>query len=321
MPVPLCRRRSACLTAGLLTLTILATPLHAQPQTGTIGGVATDAQRGALPGATVTLTGKRGSIVGVTDNRGAYRFVGLDPGVYEMTAELASFVPRMERDLRVGLGTALEVNFTLEIGGLAETVEVVAASSTIDATSTSTETTLSQSLLGNMPINLGNFNAVNTINVAPGINGSQALGGDPAANAVLIDGVDTRDPIGGGAWVFYNYNIVEEVQVGGLGAPAEYGGFSGAVVNTITKSGGNRYSGLFEFRFTNDSLAGDNLSEEALSLNPTLSAANLLTSFTDYTVQLSGPIRRDRAFYWVGAQRFAFEQDPAGPRTKPAGAR
>ena len=58
--------------------------------------------------------------------------------------------------------------------------------------------------------------------------------------------MDTRDPSGGSAWVFYNFNIVEEVQVGGVGAPAVYGGFSGSVVNTITKSGGNRYAGLFE---------------------------------------------------------------------------
>ena len=66
------------------------------------------------------------------------------------------------------------------------------------------------------------------------------------ATALLIDGVDTRDPSGGTAWTFYNYNIVEEVQFQGIGAPAEYGAFTGAIVNTITKSGGNRFAGLFD---------------------------------------------------------------------------
>ena len=66
------------------------------------------------------------------------------------------------------------------------------------------------------------------MNYAPGINSGSAFGGDAGyGNALLIDGVDTRDPEAGSAWVFYNYNIVEEVQVGGVGAPAEYGGFSG----------------------------------------------------------------------------------------------
>ncbi len=58
----------------------------------------------------------------------------------------------------------------------------------------------------------------------------------------MLDGVDTRDPEAGTAWTFFNYNIIDEVQVGALGQPAEYGGFTGAMVNTITKSGGNRFS-------------------------------------------------------------------------------
>ena len=68
----------------------------------------------------------------------------------------------------------------------------------------------------------------------------------------MLDGVDTRDPEGGSAWTFFNYNIIDEIQVGGLGQTAEYGGFTGAVVNTITKSGGNRFSFLSEWRYSND---------------------------------------------------------------------
>src|SRR6266581_55262 len=63
-----------------------------------------------------------------------------------------------------------------------------------------------------------------------GINSNSAYGGESSsANALLIDGVDTRDPEGGTAWTFYNYNLVQEIQFQGIGAAAEYGGFTGAV--------------------------------------------------------------------------------------------
>ena len=86
---------------------------------------------------------------------------------------------------------------------------------------------------------------MNLLDYSPGVNSNSAFGGAAdGANSLMLDGVDTRDPEGGTAWAFYNYNIIEEVQVGSLGQPAEYGGFTGAIINTITKSGGNRYSFL-----------------------------------------------------------------------------
>ena len=194
----------------------------------------------------------------------------------------------------------------MRVGGLAETVEVVANASTIDTTSAASDNTISRDLLANIPINIGNFNtAANIVNYSPGINGGSAFGGDSSyGNALLIDGVDTRDPESGSTWVFYNFNIIEEVQVGGVGAPAEYGGFSGAVVNTITKSGGNRYSGLFDYRHTNDSLAGNNIPKKYLDLNPALGAPNVMTSLNDFTVQMGGPFSKDKAFWWFSVQRY-----------------
>ena len=287
----------------------------AQSLTGTVVGKVVDEQGGVLPGVTVTLTGRTGAQVTVTDEKGEYRFVGLAPGPYEAKAELSGFTPRTERNLDVGIGRTITVPFTLRVGGLAETVEVVANASTIDVASTASDNSLSQELLANIPINIGNFNAaVSVMNYAPGINGTSAFGGDSSyGNALLIDGVDTRDPEAGSAWVFYNYNIIEEVQVGGVGANAEYGGFSGAVVNTITKSGGNRFSGLFDYRNTGKSLAGDNISDEYLELNPSLGSPSIITTLNDFTVQMGGPIAKDKAFWWFSVQRYAFERDPSGP--------
>ena len=92
-----------------------------------------------------------------------------------------------------------------------------------------------------MPIDRRWFNIYE---FAPGIKtgGSAFGGGASTANALLLDGMDTRDPAGGTDWSFFNYNIIEEVQIQGIGANAEYGSFTGGIVNTISKSGGNRYA-------------------------------------------------------------------------------
>jgi hypothetical protein len=310
------RTRSVMLLAALALL--FAVGAVAQTQTGTIIGRITDEQGGVLPGVAVTLTGGQGSVTQITDARGEYRFQGLNPGVYQVVTQLSGFASRTERNLEVSLAKTLTVNLALKIGGLTESVDVVTNASTIDLTSPATETTISHDLLSSMPLNIGTFNtATALLNYSPGVNNGSAYGGDSGyGNALLIDGVDTRDPEAGSAWVFYNYNIVDEVQVAGLGAAAEYGGFSGAVVNTITKSGSNVYKGLFEARFTNSGMAGNNITADQLKLNPALGQSNKIKQLTDYTVQLGGPLKKDRVFWWASIQRYSFNQDPVGPRTK-----
>ncbi len=64
-----------------------------------------------------------------------------------------------------------------------------------------------------------------------------------------MDGVNVADPEAGSAWVFSDYNIIEEAKVMGIGLPAEYGNFTGVIFNLVTKSGGNTFSGHFEFDF------------------------------------------------------------------------
>jgi hypothetical protein len=165
-----------------------------------------------------------------------------------------------------------------------------------------------------MPMSRTNA-ATSLLNYSPGVNNGAAFGGAAgASNALLLDGVDTRDPEGGTAWTFFNYNLVESVEVGGLGQPAEYGGFQGAVVNSITKSGGNAFSSLFEYRYTNKDLRGDNITDEIKRQNPSLLASGV-DRLDDYTVQLGGPLRRDKAFFFGSIQRYSVKEDPDGPRT------
>jgi hypothetical protein len=298
-------------TAVLLLL--VATTASAQIFAGSVSGVVKDQQGGVLPGVTVSLTGKTGVKTAVTDANGIYRFPAVDPGSYVVSAELTGFKAAKQENVTVTVGSALDVPFTMTVGGVSENIQVVGAAPIVDVKSSSTQTEVSQELLYNAPITR---TAINVFNVMPGANSSSVYGGEGStANALLIDGVDTRDPEGGSAWTFYNYNMVQEVQIQGLGAPAEYGGFTGAVVNTITKSGGNRYSGLFDILGTNGSLGSNNVTPQISLQNPALASPAVTKKYVDFTTQLGGPIKQDKLFYFFSAQRFQQDTDPSGPVT------
>ena len=306
---------------GLMRLVVLASVLvlglaaaSAQTLSGTIAGTVTDQQGQVLPGVSVVLTGRTGSVQQVSDALGTFRFIGLQPGEFSVRAELSGFRPFEQTSIVVGIGSTFQVRAVLAVGGLQETVQVNAAALAVDTTSTATDNVIDQALLFAMPLSRSNA-AVSLLNYSPGVNGGAAFGGAAgASNALLLDGVDTRDPEGGGAWTFFNYNLVESVEVGGLGQAAEYGGFQGAVVNSITKSGGNLYSSLFEYRYTGKDLRGDNLTSAIKRENPSLRASGV-DRLDDYTVQLGGPIKRNKAFFFGSIQRYSVKEDPDGPRS------
>jgi outer membrane receptor protein involved in Fe transport len=301
----------------LLIALLLATAAAAAAQslTGTITGTVKDEQGGALPGVSLTLAGKTGSRTTTTDAEGGYRFAGLDPGTYTLTAEMQGFRPRRQDNVVVSIGRTADVHMTLAVGSLSESIDVVGESPIVDVASSSTDNTLSQDMLFNLPIRPTNA-AVSLLNFVPGVNDGVAFGGNQDyANGLLIDGVDTRDPEAGSAWVFFNFNLVDEVQVGGLGAPAEYGAYTGAVVNTVTKSGGNRYSGLFDAYWTTTDFSADNVKSSYVAQNPTLRDPFVVDKRLDLSAQLGGPIVRDKLFFFLSAQRYEQEDDPSGPRT------
>jgi hypothetical protein len=308
------RHLKACFIVLLVLLA--ASPLIAQSLVGGIDGIVRDEQGGVLPGVTVTLTGKTGSRTATTDPVGAYRFPAVEAGTYEVRAEMSGFQPRKEGNVAISIGRQLQIDFVLKLAGIAESVEVVAESAVVDTTSAETSNTLSQDLLFNMP--LGRF-APDLLDYAPGIHDGAAFGsgagtnGGSVGSALLIDGVETRDPEAGTAWSFINYNTIEEVQVQGLGAPAEYGAFTGAIVNSITRSGGNRFTGLFDTYFTKSGLSSDNRSTEVRQANPTLEPSKT-KDYLDWTAQVGGPIVNDKLFFFASLQRYHRTSDPNGPR-------
>ena len=300
--------------ALLAAAIVWAGSASAQTLTGTITGKVTDQQGGVLPGVTVTLMGSQGAQTQVSDAKGEYRFIGLSPGVYSVKSEMQGFRPKEQQNLDVGIGKTLEIPLQMTVGGVTEQVDVVAAAVVIDTTTTAVDNNLSPAVLFSIP--MSHTQAFELLNYSPGINGSSAFGGaSDTANSLMLDGVDTRDPAGGTPWMFFNYNLLDEVQVGGIGQPAEYGGFTGAVVNSITKSGGNRFSFMSEMRYTGDKLSGDNTSADLKKINLGLADPSVVTKMTDYTVQLGGPVVKDRVFFFGNIQRYSQQDNPTGPRT------
>jgi len=300
------------LYALLVALILVAGVAHAQTSVGTIEGTVTDEQGAILPGVTATLTGPRGAQTVVTDEKGQYRFISVQPGSYKLKVELGTSFAAQTRDVELGLGKTALVDFTMKVASVSEAVTVTGEAPTVDVRGSSTETSVSNAMLQMTP--LYSSTATGLLNAAPGINSSSAYGGQGGlGNALLLDGVDTRDPEGGSAWTFFNQNLIQEIQIGGLGAPAEYGGFTGAIINTVTKSGSNAFSGLFSVRYTDKGLSSNNVSDAQIAANENLGQGAVLRNLKDYTVQMGGPIKTNKAFFFASVQRYSALSDPTGP--------
>jgi outer membrane receptor protein involved in Fe transport len=299
-------RRSRLLGFGLL-LALLASAAWAQSKTtGALTGTVTDESGAPLPGVSVEIRGS--TLIGgahnlVTDKGGRFRLPEIPPGIYEVTVTLQGFRTVRRAGLTVALGNTVDVPITLKTETVSETLEVVGEAPTIDATSSETSTNLPNEILQNLPT--ARFQP-NALNLAPGINLSSAYGGgDGSGNSYQIDGVDVSDPQSGTPWAFVNYNIIKEVQLVGLGAPAEYGGFTGVVFNSVTQSGGNKIKGLAETLYGNHSLTSSN--SDIPGLQPSIKRS------TDSTLQLGGPIAKDKLWYFLSGQYINMISSNGGP--------
>src|SRR6266702_3855075 len=134
------------LTRSLAVLIMLLGAASAQAQTyaGSVTGNVTDEQGGSLPGVTVTLFGKTGSKTTVTESDGSYRFAGVDPGSYDVQADMAGFRPLKRESVVVTIGKNSNASFKMRVGERTESIDVLGEAPVVDVTSSSTDNTLSQ---------------------------------------------------------------------------------------------------------------------------------------------------------------------------------
>jgi hypothetical protein len=282
-------------------------------ETGAIIGTIVDEESTPLPGVSVTLTSPNlmGARTFVSEADGSYRFPALRPGTYTLKAELTGFKTIIREDIRLTTTTRLTVDITMPITSIDEEVTVVGVSPTVDVqTSETASVTLTNELLRNIP----SFQFVSDlINLAPGVSDDVAYGSSWGTGiSYQVDGVDVGDPESGTAWVFLDYNSVEEMKVMGIGMNAEYGAFSGVIFNTITKSGGNNFAGHAEFIFQDTKKGFWSAENNQDYIEDFEDLASPLRGMLDGSFHLGGPILKDKLWFFLGLQYYRSKERPAG---------
>jgi hypothetical protein len=267
-------------------------------QTGILSGVVKDPDGLPLPGATITVTSPalQGSRETVTDAIGAYILRGLPPGRYEVVTQFTGTTD-VKQTVEVPLGGVAQLDTTMNLAGVTETVNVI-ASSTPQLATTQTSRNFTQELLNTIPVGRRPFEIAE---LAPGVTdntpnaGQMAIGGAMAFDSIfLVDGVDVNDNLFGTANPLYIEDAIQETQVLIGGISAEYGRFGGGVVNVITKSGGNRFSGSYRLSLSNPKWSDETPFE-------TTPRADILGKVHETT--LGGPVLLDRLWFF-NANRF-----------------
>jgi hypothetical protein len=277
---------------------------------GSLTGDVVDNQGAAVPGATVTITSAQGSRSVVTDSNGRFFAPFLTPGSYGVKVELAGFSPVEQKNIQVRLGQRLSLNFTLKVGDITETIEVVGSAPVVDVNSTTAGGVLDADQLKRLPVGRA---LADTLYLVPGVSDSgpgggranpSVSGGSSLDNQYVVDGVNITDMGFGGAG---NYNatfgslgvgvtsdFIKETQVKTAGFEAEFGQSTGGVVNVVTRSGGNNFSGAVYGYFRPSGLEAE--WKQATSPNGTVNTSS--RNEYDFGVSLGGPLVKDKVFFF-----------------------
>ena len=245
-----------------LTVLLLAVnlPLLAQETTGNVVGKVTDPTGAVIPGTAVTITnletGK--TFETTTGEAGNYQARDLSPGRYSAIFQTTGFSRTEIPNIMVLVGRTVQVNATLEVGQVEQTVQVVEAAPLIDTTSTMIAHNITVEEINSLPKGRG-FEGVSIL--SPSVNtgtieqGYQINGASAAENNYYIDGVSTTSLIDGSARQTAVFEHLQEVQVKTGSIEAEYGGALGGVVSAVTKSGGNDFHGEVHYYYFGNSIA------------------------------------------------------------------
>ena len=242
----------ALVIAALLS----AAPASAQTTSGTIIGRVVDNQNLAVPGVTVSVEGPnlQGANTAVTSENGDYILPQLPPGTYTVSFTLSGF-GRQQRTIAVAPTQTVPLNVTLGVAALDETVNVVGKSADVLTQTAQVATNFQQDLIAMLPTNR---DITSALLMAPAVHPSGPGGNFSIAGAMsyeslyLVNGVTVNENLRGQAFNIYIEDAIQETTIASDGVSAEYGRFSGGLVNVITKSGSNQFAGSFRESLFND---------------------------------------------------------------------
>ena len=272
--------------------------------TSSIQGTVSDQQGQPIVGAEVRV---QADTTGVetksnTDSDGNFGVVGLQPGVYTVSAAHDGFTTKVYARLDLTVNRQVRLDIMLTVGSMQQTITVAAIPPLLEIGNSSTGSTILPWQMESMPLNGRNY--LDLLQLVPGVSINRTVpGGDDNSapilgervnNAyVLIDGMPNRDEVNGGPSEEFNQDTILEFQVLTSGYKAEFGHGSGGIVNVLTKGGTNDWHGtasLFHRNYVFDStdVAG-------------ASVPFLLR--WDSNVTLSGPVLKDRWFFFGSLER------------------
>jgi hypothetical protein len=279
-------------------LALLALPAFPQTNpTGTISGKILDQQGLAVPGAVVSVESPvlQGTRSATTSTNGDYIIPFLPPGDYTVSVEMSGF-GTVKEPARVVIGQTITIDASLAVSTLTETVEVTAEANADFGQKAQVATNFKAELIEKLPL-LRTFQAAAAL--TPGVEstgpqGALIISGAPSfQNVYMINGVVVQDNIRSTPLNLFIEDALQETTTTIASISAEYGRFGGGVVNAITKSGGNEFSGSFRLSFENDKW-------RALTPYPNDSRSN--DTIPTYEATLGGPVLKDKLWFF-GATR------------------
>jgi hypothetical protein len=302
--------RPKALGPAALSLLLMAAPLAAQTNpTGTISGKVVDQQGLAVPGASVTAASPalQGTRSTTTSSNGDYILPFLPAGEYSVTFELPGFAT-VRRTERVRPAETVTVNPAMDVRTVTETVEVVGQVASEFNNQAQVATSFKADLVEKLPLNRTIMAAVQ---LAPGVqssgpSGNVSINGSMSfENLFMVNGVVVNENIRGTANDLFIEDALQETTVSTAAISAEFGRFNGGVVQAITKSGGNQFSGSYRLGVEND---------DWVALTPFPNDTRIDKVLYTHEATLGGPVFRDKLWFF-GAGRLSNRETAPSPTT------
>jgi hypothetical protein len=301
----------ARLTTLVAAILLSATLAYGQQGTSDLRGDVRDQQGGALPGAAIVVkhqeSGRFREIVSGAD--GSFFLSALDPGVYEIAADLAGFKRYETRDVRLEIGRTRQLAIVLDVAGVQESVTVSAEAPLVDTTSKEIGGYVSAQEFVDIPSFNRNF--AGYLGMLPGVVANVSMttfGADSISVAgqnirnvnYTMDGSNNNDTFNGGnggAQARVPIEAVQEFQLLTSQFDAEYGLASGGVVNSVSKQGTNRFQGSAFAFFQDERFTSRDFFAEKQDL------PKAPTKQQQFGGTLGGPIIRDKAHFFASVER------------------
>lgn len=296
------------LTAALL---LIAASMFGQGTTGTISGTVTQ-DGNPLPGVTVTATSPnlQGERTTVTNENGGYTFGALPPGPYTVRFELAG-LQTVTRQQQVGVAQNPRVDVEMRVSAVAEAITVTASAPAVAETK-EVQANFSGELIEELPV----ARTVTAItNMAPGVtggvNGPSISGGFSFDNLYTVNGAVIQENLRGQPHNLFIEDAIQETTVQVAGISAEFGNFTGGVVNAITKSGGNEFSGSLRDSFLNPAWTEASptvwritpvTTDDPFAIEPVPQPENTSKLNQTWEATLGGRIIRDRLWFFAAGR-------------------